>query len=836
MKISYNKLRFANEHYEVPNLVPDGLDALVAKIGAQLGAVDAAIPYGERFDGIYIVKVVACEKLPDADKLSLCKIDDGKAVKDVEREADGLVQVICGAPNVKAGMLAAWLPPGTTVPETIGKDPFVLEARAIRGHRSNGMLASAKELGISDGHDGILEVDVESSPGTGFKTAYRLDDETIIDIENKMFTHRPDCFGIMGLAREVAGIQQLPFKSPDWYVSNPEFSNHEGVELKLTVHNELPELVPRFTAITISAVEVKPSPVWLQIVLSEVGIRPINNIVDLTNFWMLETGQPLHAYDYDKVKALSNSEASIVIRNPKPDERVKLLNGKEITPRPEAAMIATDKQLIGIGGVMGGVETEVDAGTKNIILECANFDMYSIRRTAMGHGLFTEAVTRFTKGQSPLQNLVVLAKITDDICQQAGGKVAGQPIDDNHLDDVTKQRGSVHPPVKLPSDFINRRLGIKLSADEMKKILENVEFKVEINGDDLTVTAPFWRTDIELREDVVEEVGRLYGYDHLPQELPRHDLAPARRDSLLELKAKVRSRLSRAGANEVLTYSFVHGDLMTKVGQDPAKAFQISNALSPELQYYRLSLMPSLLEKVHANIKAGYDQFALFECGKTHSLDQKDKDGLPGEFEFTGLVVTANDKLHPHGAAYYQAKRYLQYVAGSAALEFKPVGDDMKQYPVVQPYDLNRTALVSIKDGDFLGIIGEFKASVRQALKLPCFTAGFEVDTTVLQSVLAKADYQLLSRFPSVKQDVTINLPADTSYQEVESKVKATLKANAPDDSQLQVEPLDIYQPDDAKASRHFTFRVTVTGANRTLTDKEVAKLLEDLVSQISRS
>lgn len=820
MKISLNKLRFAGEHYDVPDLVPHGLDGLVEKIGTQLGAVEEVVKLGGRFDGVLVVKVVSCEKHPNADKLSVCMIDDGSG---------GLVQVVCGAPNVREGMMAAWLPPGATVPSTKDKEPFVLEARELRGVVSNGMLASPKELGIGDSHKGLLEVDVDAKPGTTFTKAYRAEGEAVIDIENKMFTHRPDCFGLLGIAREVAGIQGLPFKSPAWYTLSPKFPNVETDELKLKVTNELPKLVQRFTAVTMAGVKVGPSPVWLQIVLSELGVRPINNIVDYTNFWMLESGQPLHAYDYDKVKALSSGEiAHIIIRHPKKGEKIKLLSGKEIEPRNEAIMIAADKRLIGIGGVMGGADTEVDEKTKNIILECANFNMYSIRRTSMAHGLFTDAVTRFTKGQSPLQNPAVLAIITEEIRHYAGGKVAGPLVDNNHVDKAVLKRGSLHPPVKTSADFINSRLGLKLTAAEIKKLLENVEFEIKAAGNKLNVTAPFWRTDIEIPEDIVEEVGRLYGYDKLPLKMPARDLAPAARDALLDLKAEARDRLSKAGANEVLTYSFVHGDLLDKTGQDRAKAFEIDNALSPDLQYYRISLMPSLLEKVHPNIKAGYDEFALFELGKGHSLDDMDKTtGLPKEFEFMALVVTANDKLKKPGAAYYQAREYLQALTG-AELTFKPVSKDMQQYPVVKPYDMNRSALVSIKGGDFLGIIGEFRPGVARALKLPKFTAGFEIDTTVLQGLAqAGPGYTPLSRFPGVKQDMTLKTASDLTYEELYDFINKELGLKAPSGTNISLEPVDIYQKTDDSKHLQVTFRITITDPKRTLTDKEVNSVLD---------
>ena len=625
MKISLNTIRNMVTHYKSSEDVTKiGVEKLVEKIGAQLGAVEEVIDIGSKYQGIIIARVVECKKHPNADKLSVCMIDDGGKAKDVKRDKTGLVQVVCGAPNVQAGMIVAWLPPGSTVPETYDKDPFVLGARELRDVVSNGMLASPQELALGDSHDGILEIDEDLKPGADFAEIFGLKNDVVLDIENKMFTHRPDCFGFLGITRELAGIQQLSFKSPDWYVPNPKFPKPEGERLQLVVKNELPKLVPRFSTITISNVKVGPSPVRMQVELAKIGQKSINNIVDYTNLYMLSTGQPLHAYDYDKVKALSGGAATLLVRHPAKGEKIKLLNGKTIEPRSEAIMIATDKQVIGIGGVMGGSETEVDENTKNIIIEAANFDMYSIRRTSMAHGLFTDAVTRFNKGQSPLQTLPVLAKIVGEIRAVGAGKVAGQVQDDNHV-----KKTALHAPVTVAPQFINSRLGLQLSMAEIKQLLKNVEFTVETGGGELVVTAPFWRTDIEIPEDVVEEVGRLYGYDHLPLELPKRDVSPTIKNPLLALKAEIRERLSKAGANEVLTYSFVHGDLLDKVGQDKQQAYQLSNALSPDLQYYRLSLMPSLLEKIHPNIKAGYDRFALFELGKAHTLGEFEANTIP---------------------------------------------------------------------------------------------------------------------------------------------------------------------------------------------------------------
>ncbi|HSX24216.1 MAG TPA: phenylalanine--tRNA ligase subunit beta [Candidatus Saccharimonadales bacterium] len=821
MKIAVNTIRGMNARYGcAADIMPDGIEKLVEKIGAQLGAVEEVKDLSKKYQGIIIVKVVSCVKHPNADKLHICKIDDNGVVKAVKRDKDGSVQVVCGAPNVRAGMYAAWLPPGATVPSSVDKEPFVLEAREIRGEKSNGMLASPSELAISDDHSGILEITEKVKAGADFAREFGLDDY-VIDIENKMLTHRPDCFGFLGISRELAGIQQMPFKSPQWYKQKPAFPKTETTQLPFKVRNGLPKLVPRFTVITMSDVQVGPSPLWLQIELAKVGQRSINNIVDYTNFFMLETGQPLHAYDYDKLPA-----PSLETRLSKKGDKLKLLNGKQLILEDDTTILITSgDKPVGIGGVMGGAETEVDAHTKNIVLECANFNMYSIRRTSMRYGLFTDAVTRFNKGQSPLQNLAVLAKIVDEIRQFAGGKVAGNVADIGHTETAQKA-------VRANVGFINDRLGLDLSADEMHKLLKNVEFDIERtdNKAELKVTPPFWRTDIEIPEDIVEEIGRLYGYDHLPLVLPRRDLTPAPQDKGLKLKQHLRKILSEAGANEVLTYSFVHGDLIDKVGQDRKLAYTLSNALSPDLQYYRMSLTPSLLDRVHPNIKAGYDEFAIFELGKGHNksqMDEHDK-ALPKEFQMLSLVSTVSDKkANEHtGAAYYSVRRYLDYLGRElgVALRYVPIEKE-EAYQVARPFDYKRSA--AVWSGDVpLGMVGEYRTSVLKQLKLPRLTAGFEIGIEQLMASIPKHKvYDTLSRFPKVEQDISLKVPAAITYQAVHEALAVHLLAIPGLRAELQ--PLDIYQDTKDLKHKHIAFRFTVSSYEKTLKNQEVNDMLD---------
>jgi phenylalanyl-tRNA synthetase beta chain len=811
------------------------VDELVHKLNQQLGGVEQVTDLAAKYKDAVIVKVLSADKHDDADKLSVCIIDDNGRVQDVARDSNGHVQVVCGAPNVHADMLAVWLPPKSTVPASYEADElFVLEAREIRGVISNGMLAAADELAIGSNHEGIIEIDpsewrpydVELKPGASFAEAYGLND-TIIDIENKMFTHRPDCFGQLGVAREIAGIQGQKFTSPDWYWKLPEFKTAEGLEI--TVTNEVPEKVPRFMAVAIKDVVIKPSPLWLQCALVALGSKPINNVVDVTNYVMLITAQPLHAYDYDKLRG-----HALGVRLAKQGEQLPLLNGKSYACDSSDIVIIDGEGPVGMGGIMGGGNSEVSADTTNIVLECATFDMYAIRKTSMRHGLFTDAVTRFNKGQSPLQNDRALNLAIQSIFDTAGGAQASDIYNASHVESAVSANQSLTGSMTVQLQFINDRLGLSLDAEQVAALLRNVEFACVPSDDASTIeiTAPFWRTDIELPEDIVEEVGRLYGFDKLPRQLPARSTKPVAINPNIALKQAIRQVLARSGANEVLTYSFVHANVLSRAGQDPATAYKLGNALSPDLQYYRLTLMPSLLAQVHPNIKAGHDGFALFEIGKGHTKGQLDDEKLPKEFECVASVVADKKKS---GAAYYQAKRLLEELLKEFGLE------NQIEYVPLELNDMTseaayfapgRAATVQV-GGEPIGRVGEFTVSVQRGFKLPAYSAGFELGLAKLLKLQRPTGYKPLSRFPYVTQDVSLKVQPGVSFAEVYALARKTLDETLPPEVTAQVSPGDIYQPEDGTA-KTITLRVKVTSSTGTLTDSDVASYLDGIVSAIA--
>lgn len=840
---------------ELTGLELPPVEELVKKINAQLGGVEEVIDLGAKYRGIVIVKVVSCEPHPDSDHLHLCEIDTGDWAGNASFERPSAnVQVVCGAPNIAAGQFVVWLPPGSTVPATFNDaEPFVLGSRNLRGVMSNGMIASARELAIGDDHEGIVvltDTDLSPvssvsrlSPGLDFAETFGLDD-TCIDIENKMFTHRPDLFGQLGVAREISAILKgLPkesedvgdtrFVNPDWYWQKPSFEKTD--ELDLHVTNEIPKSVPRLMAVGCTDVTVKPSPFWLQCELVRLGSKPINNVVDATNYSMLLTAQPTHAYDYDKLRG-----HTLLARMALDNERLELLNGKTYELTTDDIVIADSEGAIGLAGIMGGGNSEVSQSTKNIVLEVANFDMYTVRKSAMRHGVFTDALTRFNKGQSPLQNDRILAHLLRLVQEIAGAKQATNVFDmpdkSGSLDEV-----SLSGEISLSAEFVNERLGLYLSASEIGGLLRRANFASyprENNPNELLITAPFWRTDIVEPEDIVEEVGRLYGFDKLPQELPLRSIQPALKNPVFEMRRKIGQILSGAGANEVKTYSFVHERVIKNAAQDPAQAFRLSNALSPDLQYYRLSLLPSLLDKVHMNIKAGHDEFALYEFGKSHNTKEYDHDGLPREVYSLACVYAA--KKPQDGAPYYHALRIVRELlekAGIHSLALEPLEKaDLYDNPwlqqMVAPFDAKRTAVLRAVDNSLgetknliWGVVGEFTSAVSKSFKLPEYCAAFELDPSMF--VFSRPDtYVPLSRFPYVTQDISLRVPATTHYRTVYETVQAVLVESTTPDRMLTLTPLDIYQAEHSD-TKTFTFRLTVADYERTLTDQVVSGYID---------
>lgn len=798
---------------------------LVEKINSQLGGVEEVIDMAAKYKDVTVVKVVECSKHPNADKLNICKVDAGSG---------DLVQVVCGAPNVKAGMWAAWLPPSSAVPSTFAEDePFVLGTRELRGVMSNGMLASMKELDLGDDHDGILEIDAtqptasgdEVREGSSFARLYGLDDY-VIDIENKMFTHRPDLFGQIGIAREIAGIFGKQFEDENWYWQRRAFENATG--LKLQPFNDVPEKVSRIMFVAIKDVTIAPSPLWMKCALASMGSKSISNIVDSTNYLMLVTAQPTHAYDYDKVRG-----GIIGARLARENEKITLLNGKEYTLSQDDIVIADGEGAIGLAGIMGGGNSEVSSDTKNIILEVGTFDMYTVRKSSMRHGVFTDALTRFNKGQSPLMNDRIMQRLMEDVFSACPESTQASPVFDGIAPSIeTPMRNqSMSGTMLVEPDFVNSRLGLSISSKDMEQILRNVRFACYVdpegNGTEISFTAPPWRTDIEQPEDIVEEVGRLYGFEKLPRVLPARSMKPTLRNERRLLKQKIRLALQRMGANEVLTYSFVHEKLLMQSHQDIGKAYKLGNALSPDLQYYRINLLPSLLQHIHPNIKAGHDEFMLYEIGKGHdkNIDATSSDGVPQEQSYIEGVYAS--KKVQDGASYYKVRRIVD--------ELFEEFDIPVTYTPLTDFDTNdraalfapgRSAVITNSDGQKLGFIGEIKQDIAKSFKLPSYVSAFSIDfdTLFLNTRKMPTSYAPLSKYPATSQDVSLVVEGAAHASEIRVMLDDALPEHPT--INIQSELIDVYQAE-GSSQKTLTYRLRFQDNERTLTAAVVNEMVD---------
>lgn len=821
MIISLNWLK----KYTDINLSVENLSQL---IGARLVEIEEVINLGEKYKDVVVAQVVKCTPIANSDHLNLTKIDDGGITDGVERDNRGLIQVVCGAPNIAAGMMVAWLPPKSIVPETYAKpEPFMLGVRSFQGMTSNGMIASPRELDLSDEHEGILAVDSNIKPGTMLAEYLNLDDY-LLDIENKSLTHRPDCFGVVGFAREVAAIQGQAFKTPEWLINREIVNQNIEVDKKVDIKVMIDDiqLSARYLAVVMSGADsVRKSPMEVQTMLSRIGIRSINAVVDVTNYLMMLTGQPLHAFDYDKLVRVSGGKPEIHVRGGHVGEKLELLDGRVIELTPADIVIAAGETAVGLAGAMGGANTAIDNETKNIIIESATFSLYNLRATQMRHGIFSEAITRFTKGQSAELSMPVL-KEAIRLMKEWAGAVCVSEISEAY---PVKHESQT---INITADSVNKVLGSSFSTDEIVNTLKNVEFDVDVNGDMIKAAAPYWRQDIHIPEDIIEEIGRLNGFDNINPVLPMRDFTAVSQSEFDLFRMRVRKALVRAGANEVLTYSFVHGDILNKVNQKPQNSYNIVNSISPDLQYYRQTITPSLLDLIHPNIKQGYDSFALFEINKTHQKQHGlTEESVPIESDMLALVYASKNKAD--GAPYYQAKTIFEYVCTLLGIELAFADMESSDEALEAPYEYRRSAKISDKTtGEVVGIIGEYTKTAAKNFKLPVCAAGFEVDMQALYKSFknGRKTYHPLSRYPMTERDICFKVATEVNYSQI---IDSALRALKLTELESSISPVDIYHSKGSD-TKNITIRIRLTSHDHTLAGSEVLSVIQSVISAVT--
>jgi len=804
------------------------LENVLNILSTKVGAVEGQIELYRMYEGIYIAQIQAKEEHPNADKLGVYKITIG------EQEP---IQVVAGDKTLNIGDKVAYIKPGYIVPATFQTaEELKIKAVNMRGITSNGMLCSEKELNIGPNHTHVLVLDSNAIVGQTFAEYYELND-TVVEIENKALTNRGDLFGILGLAREIAAAQNISFQSPDWYYKQSIDIDNEVTTLPVEVINESANLCPRYMCVSMSNVEVKESPVWLKSLLIKSGMRPINNIVDITNYLSVITGQPLHAFDYDKIisKDLnSKGKAYITVRLAKDGERIHTLDGNTVPLSNNNLVIADSTNPIAIAGVIGGYDTQVDETTKIIILESANFDKFSIRKTSMELGIFTDAVTRYTKGQNPALCLPILLRCIDLVKELAQGAIS------SNIQDIYTQPFKPKS-ISLSISKLNTHLGTSLGGEQVKSILQNLEYTISNEDEEyLTVLPPVFRTDIYIPEDIFEDIGRIYGYENITLKLPTKDIKTAKKNTLIDIKSNIRSILSNSGCNELDTYSFTSKQSIQNSKQDPNMAFHIKNALSPELEFMRISLLSSLLEKGKYNIQKGLSPFCIYEFNIPHQKAYVDNFELPKEDWHLSLLFSSIDNTLD-GNPYYQVKRYLEKVLDSLnipSLSYELISDSSElDLPIwvkgiIPSFNKNGASLVKyIKDGDtkIIGVMGDIDSEVKNNFKLPQYTSAFEINLEEIVKLVNKKSLSVFeTKYPAITEDLSIQVNTSTKYHDLE---QAVLKVINTKDRVGAIKCLDIYQKESNYKS--ITLRISIEHKDKTLNSEDFKKIIERIEEKV---
>jgi len=650
---------------------------------------------------------------------------------------------VCGAPNVKEGMLSPLALPGTHFP-----NDMILKKGVIRGVASEGMLCSETELELGTDGSGIMSLDASLSVGQSLSHALGLSDAMI---EVDLTPNRPDCLSIIGTAREIAANLKKPLVLPDVKLPDPEGSIHQRTSVTVAA----PDLCPRYAARLIENITVAPSPFWLQDRLRSVGLRPISNIVDITNFVLMEYGQPLHAFDFDRL-----ADHRIVVRAARQGEVFTTLDEKERTLAEDMLLICDGQKPVAIAGIMGGLNSEIENDTRNVLLESAYFNPASIRKTSKALGLNTDASHRFERGVDPKGTLVALERAAQLIAEIGGGRITDGVIDAcGNLPDAVS--------IELSTRETNRVLGTCHRQEEIREFLSAIAFNVDDAGaDSLLVTPPSFRVDVTRPEDLMEEVARLSGYDNIPTTYP---LIPAEAripQTVIDQRNDIKTIMTGFGFDEAITYSFMSASDCDRLNFDPQdhrrRLVEILNPLTEDQTVMRSSLIPGLLKSTHRNISQQTKTARLFEIGKI--FIGKGKRQLPEEIEMLAGLWTGSriDPLwnRPHTPCdFYDIKGVVQGLLEALKIQdtaFTRMPGDLCRYVKFG------AAAQIVHDNHSIGLVGELHPQVLKNYDLKQTVYYFELDLTRLYGMIPES-YQAkpIPRYPATSRDVTVIIDKD---------------------------------------------------------------------------
>ena len=792
MKLS---LQWLNDFVKLPKSVSP--EDLSNKLTMHTVEVEGIEHQDKAFESVVVGKVLSVAKHPNADRLRLAKVDVKTEVLDI----------VCGAPNLEEGqlvpvaMIGAILPGGLEIKES-----------EIRGEKSFGMICAEDELGLGHNHDGIMVLGKKAKAGQKFSDYLGLDD-TVLEIDNKSLSNRSDLWGHYGLAREVSVFYDLKFPNYEDFCA-PEFADNFSEKLNIKIEDK--DLCPYYSALKIINLEVKESPEWLKNRLLAVGMHPINNLVDITNYVMLELGQPLHAFSAEKIE-------KITVRRAKKDESIETLDDKEHPLDTDILVIAANNKPAAVAGVIGGGATGVHTETKEIIFEAANFDAVSIRKASQKIGVRTDSSVRFEKSLDP--NFCPLAlrrayKLLQETCPNA--EVVAY-FKSGEIEVKTS-------PIELEISWLDDKIGQALGADKYLSILRGLGFVVEQKETKLKVVIPTWRAakDVKIAEDLLEEIVRIYGYDNVPTSLPEITMAAPKILPELAFEKYLKDILAyRNALHETYNYSFVGESQLNKLKIDPSGYLRLANPISVEHTMLRQSLAPNLIFNARTN-QFKYDSFGLFEIGRVFiDIVGKDERGgnsselLPYQEKNVSFVLSGGENL------FIRAKGIVENIFENISFGEKNVSfQPSETFP---GWADKKQAAKIIVDGEEAGLVAVLDKNISFGIGLKKETVVAELNfNSLLEVYLATRghQYEEVTKYPSVKRDLAFVVDAEILYNDLRETISNF------DPLINSVELFDVYQgknlPDGKKS---LAFSVSYLSKEKTLTAEEIDSLQTKLLT-----
>ncbi len=791
MKVSYNWLK----QYVDVNLKAAEVADRLTMAGIE---VKSSQVIGGDWEGIVIGQILVVNKHPNADRLTLLDIDNGT----------GKETVVCGAPNVAANAKIAYAPVGSFLINPHTNQPEKLKSAKIRGVVSNGMACSEKELGISENHEGILILPPDAPIG---KSLAEYLGDVIFNLE--VTPNRPDCLSIIGLAREVSVLTGAPLRLPD--LTYPETG--APINQDVTVEILDPDLCPRYCASLITGVKIAESPEWMKKYLVSYGMRPINNIVDITNFVMLEWGQPLHSFDFTRLMG-----KGIVVRRARRGEKITSLDGVERELSRDMLVIADKERAVAVAGIMGGANSEISQDTTSILLESASFNPASVHYTGRTLGMPSEACVRFERGLSADITIMALKRATQLIVELGGGKAAKDIID--------VYPGKVErKPIRLTTAEVKRVLGVEFSVDEITQTLTALGFECQPNHATSSVLAkaPYWRSDISIPVDVIEEVARIRGYEKIPttllaQPIPKQNPVP-----ITGLKRKVRSILVGYGFQEIVSYSLTGLDVLTKLTAQSRKPeplpVHIANPMTAEQEYLRPTLRANLLAALAGNKAFLDDGLRLFEVGKVYLPKEA---SLPDEPDMLcGVIAGRRSERWWQGESesvdFFDARGLVEGLLNQFGITARfEASADESLHPAHQA--------AVVVEGKPVGLVGELHPLVAGHFELPGSVYLFEFNLPLLLPFIGHRMYTPIPKFPATIRDIALVVDISVPHQKIVDIIRTVSLVT---DAAL----FDVYVGEQVPAGKKsLAYRLTYQSPNRTLTDEEVNKVQQQILKRLA--